>query len=59
MDRTYTLTLRMTDVRANEIVRGTPAERISLVWPLTREVVSLSKNPSPDNARGVLRALLR
>lgn len=43
MDKTQTVTLRMADVRANEIVRGTPAERIELVWPLTREVASLSK----------------
>ena len=43
MDRTHTVTLRMAEVRTNEIVRGTPAERIGLVWPLTREVASLSK----------------
>ncbi len=43
MDRTHTVTLRMTVAPANEIVPGTPAERIGLVWPLTREVASLSK----------------
>ena len=44
MNRTHTLTLRMEDARtSNEIVSGTPAERIGLVWPLTREVASLSK----------------
>ena len=43
MDRTHTVTLRMADARTNEIVSGTPAERIGLVWPLTREVASLSK----------------
>jgi hypothetical protein len=59
----------MADARANEVVRGTPVERIGLVWPLTREVASLGKRhnmdidiwvmPSPDNADGVLRALRR
>lgn len=43
MDRKHTVTLNMKDLRTNEIVRGTPAERIGLVWPLTREVASLSK----------------
>lgn len=43
MDRTHTVTFRMTGAPANEIVPGTPAERIGLVWPLTREVASLSK----------------
>ena len=43
MDRTRTIALRMTDARTYEIVPGTPAERIGLVWPLTREVASLSK----------------
>ncbi len=33
----------MSDTRASEVVPGTPAERIGLVWPLTREVASLSK----------------
>lgn len=34
---------RMSDVRRDDLVAGTPAERIALVWPLTREVASLSK----------------
>lgn len=34
---------RMSDVRRDDLVLGTPAERIALVWPLTREVSSLSK----------------
>jgi len=44
MDKTHTVLLRMSDVRTNEVVPGTPAERIGLVWPLTREVASLSKS---------------
>jgi len=43
MDRAHTVTRRMSDTRREDIVPGTPAERISLVWPLTREVASLSK----------------
>jgi len=43
MDRTHTVTLRMTVAPPNMVVPGTPAERIGLVWPLTREVASLSK----------------
>ena len=42
MDRTRTVTRRMANTRRDDIVPGTPAERISLVWPLTREVASLS-----------------
>jgi hypothetical protein len=34
---------RMQDVRRDDLVPGTSAERIALVWPLTREVASLSK----------------
>lgn len=33
----------MQDVRRDDLVPGTSAERIALVWPLTREVASLSK----------------
>ena len=34
---------RMADLAHDGFVPGTPAERISLVWPLTCEVLSLSK----------------
>jgi hypothetical protein len=44
MDRTHTVTLRMAATRRDDVVPGTPAERLGLVWPLTREVASLSKN---------------
>jgi hypothetical protein len=43
MDRTRTITRRMSDTRDTEVVPGTPAERIGLVWPLTLEVTALSK----------------
>jgi len=33
----------MSDRRNDDFVPGTPADRISLVWPLTREIASLSK----------------
>ena len=43
MDRTHTVKRRMSDGRRDEFTQGTPAERIGSVWPLTREVASLSK----------------
>ncbi|NJN47163.1 MAG: sel1 repeat family protein, partial [Candidatus Competibacteraceae bacterium] len=43
MNRTRTVVCRMSDTRRDEAVPGTPAQRIGLVWPLTREVASLSK----------------
>ncbi|TVR66977.1 MAG: hypothetical protein EA427_15055 [Spirochaetaceae bacterium] len=43
MDKTRTALRRMSEHVAEEAVPGTPAERISLVWPLTRELASLSK----------------
>jgi hypothetical protein len=43
MDRTKTLLQHMPDTRGNEAVPGAPADRIGLVWLLTREVTSLSK----------------
>jgi hypothetical protein len=42
MNRTHTVTGRMTDHRNDDYVPGTPEERILLVWPLTREIASLS-----------------
>jgi hypothetical protein len=35
---------RITDKRNDDFVPGTPASRIRMVWPLTREVASLSKD---------------
>lgn len=43
MDRKRTAIYRMSDPRNEDFVPGTSADRIALVWPLTRELVSLSK----------------
>ena len=43
VNREHTVIRRMPDTRPDDVVPGTAAERISLVWPLTREVTSLSK----------------
>ncbi|MCL2762790.1 MAG: hypothetical protein FWD36_06250 [Treponema sp.] len=42
MDKTITV-IRQSDSRNSGYVPGTMEERISMVWPLTCEVVSLSK----------------
>jgi hypothetical protein len=42
MDRKHTAIYRMTDHWDDDYVPGTPEERIGLVWPLTREIASLS-----------------
>ena len=43
MNRQVTAKHHMADLRQTDLVPGTPGSRIALVWPLTREVVSLSK----------------
>jgi hypothetical protein len=44
MDRKRTALIQMSSASEHDhFVPGTPAERISLVWPLTLEVVSMSK----------------
>ena len=43
MNRLHTTTKRLNDDRNDHFVPGTPAERLGLVWPLTQEVLSLSK----------------
>ena len=43
MNRTITGKYRMADPRNDDFVPGTPAERIALVWILTREIASLNK----------------
>jgi hypothetical protein len=43
----------MSGRRNEDFVPGTPADRIGLVWPLTREITSF------ENADAVLRALRR
>ena len=42
MNRIHTAKHRMTDHLNDDYVPGTPEERILLVWPLTREIASLS-----------------
>jgi hypothetical protein len=42
MNRNYTAKYRMTDHRNDDYVPGTPEDRLKLVWPLTREIASLS-----------------
>jgi hypothetical protein len=43
MNRKHTAINRMLDRRNNDYVSGSPAYRLSMVWPLTHEVVSFSK----------------
>jgi len=43
MKRKLTAIYRMSDRWNDDLVPGTPAERISLVWPLTWEITSFSK----------------
>jgi hypothetical protein len=43
MNRKHTAIYRMSDRPNDDFVSGTPADRLSLVWPLTREIASLSK----------------
>ena len=61
MQRKNTAIYRMSDRRNDDFVEGTPAYRIGLVWPLTREVVSLSKNHDAEQRlqRHVTRLIRR
>ena len=42
MDRKHTAIHRMTDNRNVDYVAGSAEDRILLVWPLTKEIASLS-----------------
>jgi len=42
MNREHTAIYKMSDNRNVDYVSGTPKDRILLVWPLTKEIVSLS-----------------
>jgi len=42
MNRKYTVICKMADNRNVNYVSGTPEDRILLVWPLTKEIASLS-----------------
>ena len=44
MDRKRTAKYRMTDNRNVDYVAGSAEDRILLVWPLTKEIASQSKN---------------
>lgn len=48
MNKKQTAKYKMSDRRNDDFVPGTPEYRISLVWPLTREAVSLSKKYDPE-----------
>jgi hypothetical protein len=43
MDRKHTELYKMTDNRNVDYVAGTAEDRILLVWPLTKEIASLSR----------------
>lgn len=43
MKRDHIAIVKMSDCRNDDFVPGTPADRMALVWPLTREIASLSK----------------
>jgi hypothetical protein len=57
MNRKHTAIYRISDHRNDDFVPGTPADRISLVWPLTREIASLS--PKHDAERRLQRHVTR
>lgn len=44
MKRNHTAIYHMSDQLNDDFVPGTPVDRIMLVWILTREITSLSKN---------------
>jgi hypothetical protein len=48
LNRTQTAIYRITDHRNDDYVPGTPEDRIGLVWPLTREIASLSKKHAAE-----------
>jgi hypothetical protein len=57
MNRKHTAIYRISDHRNDDFVPGTPEDRISLVWPLTREIVSL--NEKYDAERRLQRHVTR
>ena len=61
MNRKHVVLYRAMDLASGGFVPGTPAERIALVWPLTREVISLSKkyNAKQRLQRHVTRLIRR
>ena len=59
MDRTQTSLRRMDEVLHDDFVLGDPATRIQLVWPLTKELASLSINKKYDVERRLQRHITR
>jgi len=57
MNRNIAVKRRLEDHQDDDYVPGTPAERLAMVWPLTREVLSLSK--SYDVERRLQRHITR
>jgi hypothetical protein len=61
MNRKHTAIYRMTDKRNVDYVSGTPEDRILLVWPLTKEITSLSSKHNAERRlqRNVTRLIRR
>ena len=61
MNRKHTAIYRMTDQRNVDYVSGTPEDRILLVWPLTKEITSLSAKHNAERRlqRHVTRLIRR
>jgi len=61
MNRDQTAIYRMSRRLNEDFVPGTPADRLSLIWPLTREIVSLSKKHNAERRlqRHVTRLIRR
>jgi hypothetical protein len=57
MDRSRTKKQLLSDDSNDDYVPGTLAERIALVWPLTKEVASLSVYDVEQRLRGIVPAL--
>lgn len=60
MDRSRVAKYRMSERRDDSYVPGTPAERMALVWELTREIASLSGlDPDAPMRRDVVKVFRR
>ena len=44
MNKTVTRLGKMGDINNDDFVPGSPSSRLGLIWPLTQEVTSLSKD---------------
>ena len=61
MNRKHTAIYRISDNRNDDFVPGKPADRIKLVWILTKEITSLSKRHNAERRlqRHVTRLIRR